>query len=163
MKLCGIILLTIIFNLSYSQEYTFGQLIEKQSEETNKKLGYYEYKFAERPEVSTQGASVIYFFTKDSLKLIKDNIYGEKDQSELLFYMNDTTVYFILEKITTYKIPVTQIKSFTEETVIEKARKYYFYKNKLEMVYKESTDLEPFNADFLHQELKDLLVIYKKK
>ena len=83
-------------------------------------------------------------------------------QSELLFYMDDTTVYYIVEKITNYKIPFTEIKSFTENTVEEKTRKYYFYKNKLEMVYKEKSDQDPFNSDFLLQELKDLLVIYKK-
>ena len=83
-------------------------------------------------------------------------------QSELLFYMDDTTVYYIVEKITNYKIPFTEIKSFTEKTVEEKTRKYYFYKNKLEMVYKEKSDQDPFNSDFLLQELKDLLVIYKK-
>jgi hypothetical protein len=155
--------LLILLSISvYSEEELFGVSLENQAEETNKKLNYYEHKFLERPEVSTQGASVIYFFTKDSLKLIKDNIYSEMGQSELLFYMNDTNVYYIVEKITSYKIPLTEIKSFTEKTVEEKTKKYYFYKNKLEMVYKEPTDQDPFNSDFLLQELKELLVIYKK-
>lgn len=162
MKFSITILLVLIFNFSYSEEQLFSVSLQNQSEEVNKKLNYYEHKFVERPEVSSQGSSVIYFFTKDSLKLIKDNIYGEMGQSELLFYMHDTTVYYIVEKITNYKIPFTEIKSFTEKTVEEKTRKYYFYKNKLEMVYKEKSDQDPFNSDFLLQELKDLLVIYKK-
>ncbi len=162
MKFICTVLLILISIAVYSEEELFGVSLENQAEETNKKLNYYEHKFLERPEVSTQGASIIYFYTKDSLKLIKDNIYGEMGQSELLFYMNDTNVYYIVEKITSYKIPLTEIKSFTEKTVEEKTRKYYFYKNKLEMVYKDKNDQDPFNSDFLLQELKDLLVIYKK-
>ena len=162
MKFIYTFLLILTSILAYSEEQLFSVSLQNQAEETNKKLNYFEHRFAERPEVSSQGASIIYFYTKDSLKLIKDNIYGEMGQSELLFYMDDTTVYYIVEKITNYKIPFTEIKSFTEKTVEEKTRKYYFYKNKLEMVYKEKSDQDPFNSDFLLQELKDLLVIYKK-
>lgn len=161
MKFSITILLVTIFNFCYSEEQLFSVSIQNESEATNKQLANYNYKFAERPEISTQGASVIYFFTDDSLKLIKENIYGEMGQSELLFYMHDTSVYFIVEKITDYKLPFTEIKSFTEKTVTEKERKYYFYKNKIEMVYKQPNDAEPFNTEFLLQELKDLLVIYK--
>ena len=80
MKFIYTFLLILTSILAYPEEQLFSVSLQNQAEETNKKLNYFEHRFVERPEVSSQGASVIYFYTKDSLKLIKDNIYGEMGQ-----------------------------------------------------------------------------------
>ena len=71
MKFIYTFLLILTSILAYSEEQLFSVSLQNQAEETNKKLNYFEHRFVERPEVSSQGASIIF-----TVKWVSQNYYS---------------------------------------------------------------------------------------
>lgn len=143
--------------LSSSQTSNTIQSIQKQYQQTNKNLKSYKQKTINREDISTEGGTATFYSSKDSLKLIKETIYGEMGQSEVLFYMNDTMHYFILENETKYNRPLyDSLRS--DKLSVKNTCRYYFQNNKM---IKSINYSKTFGIDRILIELKALIAIYK--
>ena len=105
--------------------------------------------------ISAEGAKATYFYNKNSLKLIKIQIFGEMGKEESEYYFNDNNPFFIYSADTNYNTPM-YAKEFKQKLSKTDRKRLYFINNKLVKYLLNKKEISKSSKQFKQEEINTI-------
>ena len=129
MRLYALILLTLVFSLTFSQGQADIQRIKMMTEVVNTHLSDYKKNSLKASYTVNADKNEIEIYTSEpkTIRLIVETYYSENGKTIIRDYLEDGEPYFVLKEYFTYNAPVSDKKFDIQKS--EKKEVSYYFKN----------------------------------
>ena len=127
MRFVSLLLLTLLYHLTFSQSESDIQRIKMMTEEVHAHLNDYKKTILKTADPSDTDKNEIEIYTTDSktIRLIKEIYHSETGMTIISDYLKDGEPYFVLKEYITYNLSVPD-KKYDLQKATKKEVSYYF-------------------------------------